>query len=228
MPTVTLIHATQVAMPPVIEAFRALPGVRLLNQLDEALLAEITRHGGLTEECVARMTTQISLAVQAGSNAVLTTCNAYSAVVMHTIRPRLEHSVPVLVVDEPMIRQAVRADRIAVLATVAAGLESQRELLGLVADEQGRKPETSFVLRSDAFDLLVAGSAAEHDKILLAEIDRLADGADVVVLAQASMARVLPSVPARYRDRVLSSPRLAVNEVARLLGIRPAPTGPVA
>lgn len=197
MPTVTLIYATLTAVPPVVEAFRSLPGIRLLNQVDEALLAEVERHGGLPSECVDRLHRQVSLAVEADSDIVLTTYNAYSSTVMHTIAPRFI-PVPVLTVDEPLVRRAVQEDKIAVLGTVAAGLESQCELLNIVADEIGRRPHFTYALRSDSFDYLVAGDPLKHDRILIAEAELLARDFDVIVLAQASMARVLPHVAPRY------------------------------
>lgn len=213
-----MIHATRAAIGPMVEAFRPLRGVHVLNQLDEALLARIPSGSGVPDECVDRMTTQITLAIDAGSDIVLTTCNAYSAVVMGHIRERFR-PVPVLVVDETMIRRAAKFERVAILATVAAGLRSQRELFGMIATELAAEPEVSVSLREDAFVRLQSGDAPGHDAIVLEEIDRLAQHVDVVVLAQVSMARVLPFVPPRLAPRVLSSPRAAVEEVARLLGL---------
>src|SRR5919202_3388391 len=81
-PTVALIHAVIPAMPPMRETLaRELPDVRVLNLLDEGLLSEVERRGGLTSECVDRLATQVGLAVQAGASAVLLTCTAYSPVV---------------------------------------------------------------------------------------------------------------------------------------------------
>ncbi len=44
----------------------------------------------------------------------------------------------------------------------------------------------------------------------------LADKVDVAVLAQASMARVLPSLPAEKRDKFLTSPRSGMQQLARV------------
>lgn len=222
MALVTLIHATPVAMPPMIDAFAARPDVRLLNLLDEGLLAEISRRGGLSDECKRRMSRQISLAADAGSDAVLTTCNAYSRVVLTELAPQFA-PLPVLVVDEPMIRQAMEAESVAVLGTVAAGLQAQQELFETIAATARYRPRVTFTLRADAFERLTAGEKDTHDELLAGEIENLAKTADVIVLAQASMARVLDRLPAGYRERVLSSPALAVTAVTSLLGLPASP-----
>jgi len=127
VPTVALIHAVVPEMPPMRETLaREMPQARVLNLLDEGLLSEVERYGGLAPQCVDRLATQVSLAIEAGSSAVLLTCTAYSPVVSE-VQARFP-SVPVLAVDQVMVDEAVaRATRIGVLATVAAGLE-QRSL----------------------------------------------------------------------------------------------------
>jgi hypothetical protein len=45
----------------------------------------------------------------------------------------------------------------------------------------------------------------------------LAPGVDCVVLAQASMARVLPHLPEAQREKFLTSPRLAMMQVQEAL-----------
>ncbi len=64
----------------------------------------------------------------------------------------------------------------------------------------------------------MAGNSEEHDRLLKAEISRAMAANDVVVLAQGSMARLVPmlkigSVP------VLSSPRLGIEALKERLGL---------
>lgn len=166
VPTVTLIHATPVAMPPMARALARVPEVRYLNLLDEALLSEVDRHGGLTAECRERMATHLTLAKQAGSQAVLVTCTIYSAA-LEELRPRFP-TLAVLAVDQAMVDRAVRsACRIGVLATVAKALEQQSDLFLETARRLGREVELTSVLRKDAFAALVAGDGRRHDEILL-------------------------------------------------------------
>ena len=67
----------------------------------------------------------------------------------------------------------------------------------------------------------MGGDGATHDALVSAALLNLMSEVDVVVLAQASMARVLETMdPATLRVPVLSSPELAVQRVAEILKAR--------
>jgi Asp/Glu/hydantoin racemase len=214
--TVGLIHAVLPAIAPLQAAFAAdLPHVRLLNLLDEALLKEAERLGGISPTLVRRMTGLVAMHESAGAEAVLFTCNAYSPYVDQV---RGQSAIPVLPIDDAMLETALaKGRRLGVLATVAAGLEQQRQGIERAAAASGRKVEVEAVLRTDAFNALNAGDAEKHDCMLLDELERLAPKVDVVLLAQASMAGLADKVPPETRVPVLSSPRLAVKRVKELL-----------
>lgn len=215
--TVGLIHAVIPAIEPLKAAFGQLaPDVRLVNLLDEGLVSEIDRRGGLTPGLVRRLTTLVALAQEAGAELVLLTCTAYSPVADDVQR---QSDIPVLKIDELMVREAVgRATRIGLVATVPAGLNMQRQLIGQIAAELGRDIELDAVLRPEAFEALAGGRRAEHDAIVLAEVERLAGSNELVLLAQASMGHLASRVPTGVRVPVLSSPTLAVAKVKELLG----------
>jgi aspartate/glutamate racemase len=216
--TVGLIHAVIPAMAPLRTAFaELLPSVRLLNLLDEALLKEAERVGGITPALVRRMTSLVALHEQAEAELVLFTCTAYSQVVDQV---RAQSSIPVIPIDEMMLQQALQAGRrLGVLATVPAGLEQQQQGLRRAAAAAGKEIEVEPVLRPDAFSALNSGDSATHDQILLEELDRLAPKVDVVLLAQASMSGLVDKVPAETPVLVLSSPRLAVQKVKEMLDL---------
>jgi len=193
-----------------------MPEARVLNLLDEGLLSEVERYGGLTPECVDRLATQVSLAIEAGSSAVLLTCTAYSPVVGQ-VQARFPN-VPVLAVDQVMVDQAVaQATRIGVLATVPAGLEQQRELLRRAAEHANKTIEIVPSLHPEAMAALQRGDAETHDRILLEALPDLAAQVDLVLLAQASMARLAPQLPADLGVPVLTSPLLAVQHLRHIL-----------
>ena len=209
--TVALIHAVVPAMAPMQTALsQALPEARVLNLLDEGLLTEVERRGGLAPECVDRLATLVGLAEEAGAAAVLLTCNAYTPVV-GDIQARYP-SLPVLAVDEVMVERAVAsATRIGVLATVEAGLKQQRESLERAAEKAGKQIELIPSLYTAAMDALRRGDAETHDRILLEALPPLAAQVEIVLLAQASMARLMDKLPADLPVPVLASPQLAVQ-----------------
>jgi glutamate racemase len=164
-----------------------LPGAREINLLDEGLLTEVERQGGLTAACITRLETQVGLAISAGADAVLLTCTAYSTVVPE-VQARFA-PVPVLAVDQVMVDRAVaQASRIGVLATVAAGLEQQLEMLRRTAQRAGKDIEVVPSLHPEAMAALRRGDGEMHDRILLEALPALARQVDLVLLAQASMA----------------------------------------
>lgn len=59
------------------------------------------------------------------------------------------------------------------------------------------------------------GRPEEHDRILREEIDRAIKNFDLVILAQASMARVLDTLEVEKQKRVLTSPKIALEEIRR-------------
>lgn len=218
-PTVTLVHAVVPALAPMEEALvQAIPGVRVRHLLDEGLSTEAERYGGVTRACTDRMLTILGLAIEARTDAVLLTCTAYSTMLPEA-RERFPQT-PLYAVDQVMVERAVaRASRIGVLATFAAGLEQQTEMLEREAALRGKTIEIVPSLHPEAMAALRRGDAAEHDRIVLAALPALADATEVVLLAQASMARVADGVPPEYRDRVLSSPKLAAEALRDALGM---------
>jgi glutamate racemase len=216
MRTIGLIQAVIPAMPPMRETLAVeLPNARVLNLLDEGLLSEVERYGGLTPECVERLVTQVGLAVEAGAEAVLLTCTAYSTVIdqVQSCFP----SVPILAVDQVMVDTAVEtATRIGVLATVAVGLEQQSEMLRRAAEQRGKHIEIVASLHPAAMAALQRGDGDTHDRILLEALPALAEQVELVLLAQASMARLVARLP-QLAVPVLTSPHLAVAHLRQII-----------
>ena len=116
-----------------------------------------------------------------------------------------------------------RGRRIGVAATLLATLEPTSELLRRKAQEAGKPVELVECLCEGAFDALVGGDADTHDFLVCkAMINQLGD-VDVIVLAQASMARVVDRLPpGALTAPMLSSPPLAMEYVReRLARLRP-------
>jgi hypothetical protein len=89
-------------------------------------------------------------------------------------------------------------------------------------EAQARKSgkEIAFELRlvDGAFSALLNGKAEEHDRLIRQAVIEISSRVDVVVLAQASMARVIADIPEYERHiPIFSSPRLALEQVRELL-----------
>jgi Asp/Glu/hydantoin racemase len=109
--------------------------------------------------------------------------------------------------------------RIGVIATLRTTLEPTTDLVRRRAAAAGRTVHLTARLVEGAFDALMAGDAATHDRLVAEALRQLAGEVDVVVLAQASMARVVDTLAAEDRRvPILASPPLAIAHLATLLG----------
>jgi Asp/Glu/hydantoin racemase len=128
-------------------------------------------------------------------------------------------AVPVLRVDQPMADQAVRTGRrIGVIATLPTTLNPTTDLVRRRAQAAGKEIELTARLCAGAFDALMAGDGARHDAIVAAALRELTAQVDVIVLAQASMARVVDTLTPEERTvPILASPGLAIEHLATVL-----------
>jgi Asp/Glu/hydantoin racemase len=114
-----------------------------------------------------------------------------------------------------MAEEAVRIGRrITVVATAATTLEPSRELLEVTAARAGQAIEVRLWMVDDALPALLAGDAALHDRLVVAALREAATESDVIVLAQATMARVLDALTTEpLAIPVLASPQMALAAV---------------
>jgi hypothetical protein len=86
------------------------------------------------------------------------------------------------------------------------------------AEAAGKKIELMSRLCEGAFDALMSGDAAKHDAMVATALKELSQQVDVIVLAQASMARVVDTLSAAdKRVPILASPGIAVDYLATVL-----------
>ncbi len=216
-PLIVMIHT----VAPLVGVFTALaremlPGVTVKHILDEPLLDLVRARGSLDAADSERLAAHIAEAQVLGAAGVLVTCSTVSPLV-DEIRQRVKPFV--IKIDEAMIAEAVRGGgRVGVLATNPATLEPTRLLLEAQARSVGQPVTLDLRVVEGAFDAFLSGDMETHDRLLLGAIDAAAPGVDRVVLAQASMARILPRLPASLRVPVLASPIMALEEVKSKLG----------
>ncbi|HEY3107510.1 MAG TPA: aspartate/glutamate racemase family protein, partial [Chloroflexota bacterium] len=204
MKRVVLIH-TVASLPTTFDQLAAelLPGVEVEHVVDEALLQETMRAGGLTDGVRARFADDARRALATAPDAVVLTCSS--------VGPAAD-GLDVHRIDQAMAERAVELGaRIGVAATVPTTLGPTSELIERAAGAAGRPVEVRTRLVEGAFDALRGGQPEEHDRLVMAALRELAAWAEVVVLAQASMARALAGASQVGGVPVLTSPRLGVE-----------------
>ncbi len=215
--TLGLIH-TSATLVPVFGQLcsQKLPGVHVFNIADDSLVKGIMAAGKLTSIISRRVASYLESAELAGADYIMVTCSSIGPAVE---AGALLAGVPVLRVDQPMADRAVMlGDKVGVVATLRTTLDPTADLIQRRAAMKGRTVKLEARLVEGAFEALMGGQAARHDELVAAALKDLSAQVDVVVLAQASMARVLESIPEHERKApVLSSPGLAVDYLATVL-----------
>ena len=214
--TIGILHTS----PATVEVFgrllrEALPGIRLFNLLDDSILPQLGENGGDVGAVEPRWAGYAAVLRDRGANLLLNACSSIGE-----LCERVEPAVgrPIVRVDAEMAREAVkRGARIAVVATLPTTLRPTTDLIAATARRAGRAVELRSLIAEGAYAALMAGDAAGHDDRIAACLADAAASSDVVVLAQASMARVVPRLPEADRGKVLASPPFAVRDVVQRL-----------
>lgn len=204
--TLALLHTTPVTVATMPQlAAELLPGVRVINLLDDSLLQDVTAAGAVTPAVTCRILAYVDQMAAAGADALLCCCSSVGEVAELA---RERSSIPVLRIDEPMAMQAVETgQRIGVIATVGTTLAPTVRLIARKATEQGRTAAVEPLVVEGAYAALLSGDGAAHDRLVREALTGLLARSDVVVLAQASIARVLAALPEPPAVPVLTSPR---------------------
>jgi len=146
----------------------------------------------------------------------LVTCSSIGAAVEAAA---LNAKVPVLRVDQPMADMAVQTGkRIGVVATLQTTLEPTANLVKRRAALAGKEIELTSKLCEGAFEALMSGDAAKHDVLVADTLRDLSKQVDVILLAQASMARVVDSLSAADKIvPIVASPPNAIKYLASII-----------
>jgi Asp/Glu/hydantoin racemase len=215
MPKVAVLHTSFVfvTVEPVITDLigELIPDAEILHFVDSDVLATVVREKGISEKSEARMVHLAQAAEAAGADVIFSACSSLGPTLDAAQRAV---SVPVVKIDQAMSQEAATYDRIGVLATVPTTLAPTSGLIAASAEQAGRSPRIVRRLVPGAFDVLMAGDRAAHDDMVAEQAAKLATEVDVVVLAQASMRRLVDRLASETGLRVLSSPRSGVELLA--------------
>lgn len=216
-PRIALIHATPVAIQPIVEAFKVMwPEARTTNLLEDSLSSDLANDGRLTDRMIERFATLSRYAHGCGANAILFTCSAFGTAIEAA---RKTVPIPVLKPNEAMLDEALAAgSRIRLLATFEPSIPSMKAELEELATARQVRLDIATRATPDALKALLAGNTDEHDR-LIAQAAADIGPCDALLLSQFSMAsaaRLIPNQPGR---KVLTSPASAVTRLKQALGV---------
>ena len=215
--TLGLIH-TSATLVPIFQQLCSeyLPGVNVFNIVDDRLIKDVIAKGKLAPGTARRVVDYVASAEAAGADRILVTCSSIGRAVEAAATLS---SVPVLRVDQPMADLAVsKGTRIGVVATLPTTLEPTADLVKRRAQVAGKDIQLTSKLCEGAFDALMGGNPGLHDQMVAQALRELSAEVDVILLAQASMARVVDTLPeAEKTVPIIASPPEAIRFLASVI-----------
>lgn len=215
--TLGLIH-TSATLVPIFQQLCSeyLPGVNVFNIVDDSLIKDVIAKGKLAPATARRVVDYVASAEAAGADRILVTCSSIGRAVEAAASLS---SVPVLRVDQPMADLAVaKGTRIGVVATLPTTLEPTADLVKRRAQVAGKDIQLTSRLCEGAFDALMGGNPGLHDQMVAQALRELSAQVDVILLAQASMARVVDTLSAEEKTvPIIASPPEAVRYLASVI-----------
>lgn len=211
--TLALIH-TSATLVPVFQklAEQYIPNVKVFNIVDDSLVKCIINDGSLKPNVAKRVAGYAQSAELGGADYAMFTCSSIGAAVEAA---QFVTNIPVLRVDKPMADLAVATGKkIGVIATLPTTLYPTSDLVKRSAEAAGKEVDIIAKVCEGAFDALMSGDAAKHDEMVASALKELYTQVDVILLAQASMARVVDTLPEEFKQKpILASPPIAMEHI---------------
>jgi Asp/Glu/hydantoin racemase len=191
------------------------PNFEIMNILDSTLLSDSLKAGYATDEILHRIVGYALLAQTAGADMVMCSCTTVNKA-MQLARESGKFHIPALNIDEPMIEKAIEAgSKFGIVATLETSPQGTCYLLEREAKKRSKEIEMEIAVCPAAFDALMDDDMVTHDKLVCAEIERLAKRVDVVLLGQISLSQV----KCNCEKPVFQTGVIAVETVEKMLGL---------
>ncbi|MDM5330533.1 aspartate/glutamate racemase family protein [Neobacillus sp. CF12] len=207
-----IIHTTPVTVESLKElANKMLGDCEIINIVDDSILPQLSKNEGNVQEIAERWESYAKVAQGQGADCILNACSSIGELVSLT-QPKI--TIPIVRIDDAMAEYAVNAaTKIGVAATLETTLKPTLELLKQKAAQKQKAVDFEPILVASAYQKLMANDKAGHDNDLSAALRELAKKVDIVVLAQASMARVVSTFPIDEQRQFVTSPELGMEAV---------------
>lgn len=203
-----LLHTAAMHAPAFEARLRAVdPTIAVRHAVEPELLADASASGRVDAALRSRVVAAIDAVRAAGARLVVCTCTTIG----DAAESASTANAPVLRIDRPMVEAAVmRGNRIGVVAALPSALDATLVLVRRVAGERRRDVTTRVASCAAAWPAFERGDLDGYLAAAATAVRAVASDADVVVLAQASLAGVVE----RLRDLtvpILASPELGIR-----------------
>lgn len=214
-PKVALISSTKAVFGPMEAAFAEIfPEAQIMHILDETLLEDFRREGGLSPNSRAKALQMALIAQKAGVDGILFTCSTLSPAV-DDLRPFI--SLPMVKIDEPVISYLVQNYRdIALLATAETVLKSVEGQVTRIGERFNRQISWHSFVKEDAWPLLSKNPEAFY-KTIGAYASDLAEKYEALLLTQVSIAPAREFASEKTKSKIFASPPFAVRALREII-----------
>ena len=216
MKRVACIHTVYSVISDFTAQLRAALGddVKIHTLYDDFLATDPADTGKFSAINHQRLRLDMQAQALTGADMIVVSCSTLSPSV-RLLRP--EFNVPVVAIDDAMVREAVqKGSRIGLLATANSTVKPSHSALLAAAQAAGKDVDVQIICDEDAIRALKAGDKDTHDRMVLDMAKRFTDR-DVIVLAQAAMAHMEGPVQDATGITTLSSPTRCIAEIKGLL-----------
>lgn len=196
------------------EFAQAMPGCSLVNIADDSLIQEVMEQGAVTEGVRERMMHYFRAAAQCKPKVIVSACSSVGEIAEEADRLL---DIPVVRIDHAMIERAVQeGKRIGVLASLGTTMDPTVSYIRRLAAGWGREVQVIGKVAEGAYQANARGETAVHDALITQAAKEIQPEADVIILAQGSMARLEEELRGQTGLPVYSSPKLCAKEVKRM------------
>lgn len=212
-PRLALIHANRVAIDPIESAAKSLwPDAETVTILEEGLSVDRQKSEELSLALWDRIVGLAKYAENAGADGILFTCSAFGQAIEDAAEAC---RVPVMKPNEAMFDAAfTHGTRVAMIYTFPPAAAGMVQEFREAAAQRGSDALLTPYFAEGAFEAKRAGDNGTHDR-LIADTAATISEADVILLAQFSMAGATDAVRKQTPLPVLTSPDAAIAEMRR-------------
>ena len=187
--------------------------LEVTSLLDEFLVTNAKKKGYFPPENRQKLYLDLLSLAEGQPDVIAVTCSSLTPFAEEL---RSSFSMPIIVIDERMCRDAAAiGGNIAVLATAPTTVDPTVSRIKMESEKLGVASTVRSYLDTKAMDMLNLGDVQGHDA-RLAALARTAT-ADVIVLAQASMATAANLVREATGKKVLTSPGSCIEDIKAAL-----------
>lgn len=192
------------------------PEHKLVQVNDGDMINQVIANGGVTPTIRRTLFRLFMVAQDCGADVIMNQCSSVGRAAEEVSKLI---DVPIFRIDLPMASKAAKlSDDVGVMATVRTTLDPTSDLVERCGKETGKSMSVTQYLAEGAFEKLIDGDRDGHDKILIRTAEEVAKHKDVIVFAQATMARLAPEIMERTGKTVLTSfesGMIGLNEFAK-------------